>query len=148
MTAVTQLESINFGPPLDPNDCSGVSSPNLTYETLSGGANNGSDRSQRITIDTTDFPGYVSEACFETAMQFTQLVIAPDGSESLAPANPVTLPDGSPGFQGLLPDCGTGALQVNCSVDPGVVKRQTCDDGSVHRLIAAIPPGFDMRLSN
>jgi len=147
-TAVTQLESINFGPPLDPNLCSGVSSPNLTYETLSGGTNNGSDRTQRVTINTTDFPGYVAEACFETAMQFTQLVIAADGAESLAPANPTTLPDGSPGFQGLLPDCGDGALQVDCSENPGVVERQTCWGGTVHQLMAAIPPGFDMRISN
>jgi hypothetical protein len=145
-TAVTQLESIDFGKPLDPTKCSGVSSPNLTYENLSNGADNGSDRSQTITINTTDFNGYVSEACLETAKQFTQLVIAPDGTESLAPANPTTLPDGTPGFQGLLPDCGNQALQVNCNKNPGVLLRQTT--GNVHTIVVAIPPGFDMRMSN
>jgi hypothetical protein len=149
-TTVTQLESIDFGAPLVPSKCSGVSSPHLTFETLSGGANNGSDRSQTITINTTDFSGYVAQACLETRMQFTQLVIAPDGTESLAPANSTTLPDGTPGFEGLLPDCGNGALQVNCNKNPGVVQRQTTvsAQGTTHMLVAAIPPGFDMRIGN
>lgn len=152
-TAVTQIESINFGPRLDPSKCSGVSSPNLTYENLSNGADNGSDRSQTITINTTDFSGYVSQACLETTKQFTQLVIAPDGTESLAPANPTTLPDGSPGFQGLLPNCSTKPpqpLQVNCGKNPGVLLRQTTvtAQGTTHTLEAAIPPGFDLRMGN
>jgi hypothetical protein len=145
-TAATQLESIDFGAPLSPSNCSGVSSPHLTYENLS----NGAGRSQTITINTTDFPGYVAQACLETSAQFTQLVIAPDGTESLAPANPTTLPDGSPGFQGLLPDCGTQTLQVNCSKNPGVVQRLTnvSGQGTTHTLVAAIPPGFDLRIGN
>jgi hypothetical protein len=145
-TAATQLESIDFGAPLSPSNCSGVSSPHLTYENLS----NGAGRSQTITINTTDFPGYVAQACLETSAQFTQLVIAPDGTESLAPANPTTLPDGSPGFQGLLPDCGTQTLQVNCSKNPGVVQRVTnvSAQGTTHTLVAAIPPGFDLRIGN
>jgi hypothetical protein len=147
MSAVTQLESIDFGPPLDPSKCSGVSSPHLTYEALSS---NDADRSQTITIDTTDFPGYVSQACLESKMEFTQLVIAPDGSESLEPANPTTLPDGTPGFQGLLPHCGNKHLQVNCSRNPGVLERHTTvtPQGTTHALVAAIPPGFDMRIGN
>jgi hypothetical protein len=149
-TAVTQVESIDFGAPLDPSKCSGVSSPHLTYENLSNGSDNGSDRSQTITINTTDFPGYVAEGCLETRMQFTQLVIAPDGTRSLAPANPTTLPDGTPGFQGLLPDCGNQALQVNCNKNPGVLQRQTTvtAQGTTHTLVAAIPPGFDLRAGN
>jgi hypothetical protein len=159
-TAVTQLEAINFGTPLDPTKCSGVASPNLTYENLSNGADNGSDRSQTITIKTTDFQpspnfpnGYVAEACLETRMPFTQLVIASDGTQSLAPANPTTLPDGTPGFQGLLADCGNQPLQVNCNKNPGVLSRQTtfAADGTTpltHTLVVAIPPGFDMRISN
>jgi hypothetical protein len=152
-TTVTQLESIDFGPPLDPSKCSGVSSPHLTYENLSNGADNGSDRSQTVTINTTDFSGYVSQACLETTAQFTQLVIAADGTESLAPANPTTLPDGSPGFQGLLPNCRTKQwqpLQVNCSKYPGVLQRQTTvtAQGTTHTLVAAVPPGFDLRMGN
>jgi len=152
-TTVTQLEAIDFGPPLDPSKCSGVSSPHLTYENLSNGADNGSDRSQTIMINTTDFPTYVAQACFETTKKFTQLVIAPNGTESLAPANPTTLPDGTAGFQGLLPDCTTWPsqpLQVNCKKNPGVLQRQTTTttQGTTHTLVAAIPPGFDMRISN
>jgi len=152
-TTVTQLEAIDFGPPLDPSKCSGVSSPHLTYENLSNGADNGADRSQTVTINTTDFPGYVSEVCFEDTKKFTQLVIAPNGTESLAPANPTTLPDGTPGFQGLLPDCTTWPsqpLQVNCKKNPGVLQRQTTTtaQGTTHTVVAAIPPGFDWRLGN
>jgi hypothetical protein len=152
-TTVTQLESIDFGPPLDPSKCSGVSSPHLTYENLSNGADNGSDRSQTVTINTTDFSGYVSEVCFEDTKQFTQLVIASEGTESLAPANPTTLPDGSPGFQGLLPDCGTKPLQplqVYCTKNPGVSQRQTTTttQGTTHTVVVAIPPGFDLRMGN
>jgi hypothetical protein len=145
---VTQIESIDFGAPLDPGKCSGVSSPHLTYESLSGGPDN--DRKQTITIDTTDFPGYVAQACLEARLRFTQLVIAPDGTESLAPANPTTLPDGTHGFQGLLADCGTQALTVNCRKNPGVLQRQTTvtPQGTTHTLVAAIPPGFDLRIGN
>jgi hypothetical protein len=157
-TAVMQVESIDFGPPLaddhtTPNPpCSGVTSPHLTSENLS----NGPDRSQTITINTTHFNGYVAQACFETTTQFTQLMIAPDGTESLAPANPTTLPDGSPGFIGLLPDCATSPpqpLQVDCGKNPGVVSRQTtfAADGTTpltHTLVAAVPPGFDSRIGN
>jgi hypothetical protein len=144
-TAATQVESIDFGKPLDPGVCSDVSSPHLTYDNLS----NGGDRSQTITINTTDFVGYVSEACLETSRAFTQLVIAPDGTESLAPATQT----GPSTFQGLLPDCATSRpqpLQVNCSKNPGVQARQTTvtAQGTTHTLIATIPPGFDLRLGN
>ena len=148
-TAVTQVESIDFGTPLDPAACSGVSSPHLTAETLSNGSDNGTDRSQTITINTTDFVGYVSEVCLETNVPFTQLVIAPDGTESLAPATQT----GPSTFQGLLPDCATSPpqpLQVNCSKNPGVLQRQTTVSalGTTHTIVFAIPPGFDPRFSN
>jgi hypothetical protein len=141
----TQLEAIDFGPPLDPSLCSGVSALNLTYDNLS----NDSGRTQTITITTTNYPQYDAEGCFETAKQFTQKVINPTtGAVSLAPANPTTLPDGSPGFQGLLPDCGNGALQVDCSKNPGVSLRQTSPDGTTHTLVVIVPPGFDARIGN
>lgn len=151
-TAVTQIESIDFGTQLPPANCSGVKSQHMTYENLSNGADNGSDRSQTITINTTDFQGYSSNVCFATNVQFTQLVIAPDGTESLAPATATTLPDGSQGFEGLLPDCGNHALEVNCNKTPGVVSgsRQTTvtSQGTTHTIAAAIPPGFDWWGSN
>jgi hypothetical protein len=70
------------------------------------------------------------------------------GAVSLAPANPTTLPDGTPGFQGLLPDCGNQALQVNCNKNPGVLQRQTSPDGTTHTLVVQVPPGFDSRIGN
>ena len=59
-------------------------------------------------------------------------------------------------YQGLLPDCATSPsqpLQVNCNKTPGVLQRQTtfAADGKTplaHTLLVAIPPGFDMRISN
>jgi hypothetical protein len=119
---------------------------------------NGADRSQTITINTTDFQGllingslvsYVSEACFETSATFTQLVIAPDGTKSLAPATQT----GPSTFQGLLPDCVTSPpqpLQVDCAKNPGVQSRQTTvtAQGTTHTLVATIPPGFDLRINN
>jgi hypothetical protein len=138
----------------------------LTYEILSNGADNGSDRSQTITISTTDFQGnttdpqgYESEYCLETKTAFTQLVIPSPGTQcystpipagcSLQPASSTTLPDGSPGFVGLLPDCGNQALEVNCGKLPGVLSRQNAGAGEpVHTVVVAIPPGFDMRGSN
>jgi len=167
-TTVTQIESIDFGPPLidDPQNpssppntvpnCSGVTSPHLTYENLSNGADNGSDRSQMIAINTTDFQTYESEVCLETKTPFTQLVnpspetqCTPWSGCSLAPANSILLPDGTAGFVGLLPDCGKQALQVNCSKLPGVFSRQNAGAGEpVHTIVAAIPHGFDMRMGN
>jgi hypothetical protein len=177
-TTVTQLESLDFGPPLnqDPQNpagptntvpnCSNVTSPHLTYENLSNGADNGSDRSETITTNTTDYQsnttdpqGYESEYCFETKTPFTQLVIPTPGTQcystptpagcSLAPANSILLPDGTPGFVGLLPNCGNQALEVNCGKLPGVSSRQNPGAGeAVHTVVIAIPPGFDWRGGN
>jgi hypothetical protein len=150
-TAVAQVEAIDVGTPLDPNLCQGVSSPHDTFENLSNGADNGSDRSQMITINTTDFVGYRAEACYASTAQFMQKVINPKtGAVSLAPANPTTLPDGTtPGFQGLLPDCGNNPnTEVNCSKLPGVSLRQTSPDGTVHTLVVTVAPGFDSYIGN
>jgi len=151
-TLVTQIEAIDFGEPLvgpqDPNECSGVTSPHWTFETLFNGADNGLDRSQTVTINTTDFEGYRSEVCFESNVPFTQLVIAPDGTESLAPADQV-----GDVFLGLLPDCATSELredlQVDCNTNPGVLERENAGEGNpVHTIVFAIPPGFDPRFWN
>jgi hypothetical protein len=149
-TAVTQIESIDFGGPQTLN-CSGLSSPHLTSLNLSGG-NNGSDRSQTITITTTDFLGYEPEGCFETTAPFTQAVIdlttTPPTTVALIPATKP--PDNTQVYQGLLPDCGTQALQVNCNKNPGVLERQTTvtANGTTHTLVVQVPPGFDSRIGN
>jgi hypothetical protein len=152
-TAVTQIESIDLGGPQTLN-CSGLSSPHLTSLNLSGGGNNGSDRSQTITITTTHFPDYVAEGCFETAVPFTEKVVV-SGVVSLKQTTQTMLPDGTIVFQGLLPDCGTQTNQVNCNKTPGVVSRQTtfATDGPpptplTHTLVVQVPPGFDSRIGN
>jgi hypothetical protein len=151
-TAVTQIQSIDFGGPQTLN-CSGLSSPHLTSLNLAGG-NNGSDRSQTITITTTDFPGYQPEGCFETTVPFTQAVIdlgtTPPTTLALAPASGTEMPDGTigPPFHGLLPDCGSQTNQVNCNKNPGVVSRQNAPDGTTHTLVVQVPPGFDSRIGN
>jgi hypothetical protein len=170
-TAVTQLESLDFGPPLAQDkpapghtksvpNCSNVTSLHLTYENLSNGADNGADRSQTVTIQTTDFRGYEPEVCFETRTPFTQLVVPstlPPGTLcqsttpgcTLAPANQVLLPNGTTvAYLGLLPDCGNQALQVNCNKTPGVVPSSRQTTGTTHTIEAAIPRGFDWRTSN
>jgi hypothetical protein len=152
-TTVTQIESIDLGGPQTLN-CSGLSSPHLTSLNLSGGTNNGSDRSQTITITTTHFADYEAEACFETAVPFTQAMVDANGhTVALIPATLTTLPDNTKVYQGLLPDCGNQALQVNCNKNPGVASRQTtfASDGTTpltHTLVAQIPPGFDSRIGN
>jgi hypothetical protein len=152
---VTQIEAIDFGTQLPASNCSGVSSQHMTFENLSNG---GSDRSQTVTINTTHFPDYQSQVCLATTVPFTELVIVtnPDGSQSefLQLTPPTTLPDGTPGFEGLLPDCGAGALHVNCKQTPGVVagSRQTTVGipplQTTHSIAAQIPPGFDMWAGN
>ena len=138
-TAVTQIQALDFGPPLPANLCSNVSALHFSYWKLSNGADNGSGRSQTVSITTTPpSSGFLQEFCLETSQQFTQKVL-PAGN--LEPANQVTLPDGSPGFQGLLPNCVT---QVDCKKLPGVLRRVTNPDGT-RTTVAMIPPGFDAR---
>jgi len=148
-TTVTQVEAIDFGIQLPPSNCSGVSSQHMTFQNLSNG---GTDRSQTITINTTDFTGYQSEVCFATTVPFTALNLS---TGQLQAANgPLTLPDGSQGFEGLLPDCGNQANQVNCNKNPGVVagSRQTTvgtpPQLTTHSIAAQIPPGFDSWAGN
>jgi hypothetical protein len=156
-STVTQVEAIDFGTQLPSSNCSGVSSQHMTFENLS---NIGSDRSQTITIQTTDFRDYQSEVCLATRVPFTELVIVtnPDGSKSESlqlTTQSTTLPDGTAGFEGLLPDCGSQALQVNCNKTPGVVanSRVTIPGTppqtlTTHSIQAQIPPGFDMWVGN
>jgi hypothetical protein len=148
-TAVTQIQSLDFGAPLDPTKCSGVSSMHYEYGVLSNGADDGSDRTITTSITTTPFPGYQQEFCLETGKPFTQKVIS-GGLPTLAPASPTIQPDGTPGFQGLLPDCRTSPqqpLQVDCTKNPGVLRRVSNADGTT-TTVAVLPPGYDFRAGN
>jgi hypothetical protein len=143
--SATQIESLDYGQTLDSSLCSNITALNDEYDNLSSG---GSDRSQTITITTTDYPGYVAEVCNASNKPFTAKVV--DANDNfvppLEPATATTLPDGSAGYQGLLPDCGTSPLaadQVNCSKNPGVLSRSTSLDGTTHTIVIAVPPGFD-----
>jgi hypothetical protein len=147
-TTVTQVEAIDFGmqlPTSPTGPCQGVVSNHMTFQSLSNG---GSDRSQTITIQTTDFLGYQSEVCFATTVPFTALNLS---TGQLQAANgPLQLPDGTQGgFEGVLPDCGNQANQVNCNKTPGVVAGSRNLPGSnPHTIAAQIPPGFDSWAGN
>jgi hypothetical protein len=148
--SVTQIESLDYGTPLASGPCSGVSSVNYEYDKLSSG---GSDRAQTVTITTTTeglLPGqYVQEVCNADNKPFTAKVIDPNtGAVTLAPAVATTLPDGTAGFQGLLPDCGTKPLasnQVDCTKNPGVERGLSSppDSTPTSTTVVAIPAGFD-----
>ena len=150
-TAVTQIQALDFGTRLDPNLCSGVTSSHDEYWNLSNGADNGSDRSQTVSITTTPDSSYDPHVCFFTAKPFTQVVLTKGNPPALAPATgPINI-DGTIGYQGLLPDCGTKPLQpyqVDCTKNPGLQQRGvTNSDGTVTSVIA-VPPGFDARAYN
>lgn len=150
-TAVTQIQALDFGTMPDSTNCSGVTSAHFTYWDMFNGADNGSDRSQTVSITTTPgFPGYDQEFCFVSELQFTQkTATSPSGPFGLAPATPTTFPDGGRGYQGLLPDCGSRPLPpltVDCTKLPGVLQRLTNNDGTT-TTVAAIPPGFDRSLA-
>lgn len=141
-TAVTQIEALDFGTPLDPNLCSGVTAIHEEYWTFSTG---GTDRSQTVSITTTPYSEYQAEVCLFTSKPFTQLVLTDGAPTALAPATATTV-DGTPGFQGLLPDCGTNPLPpltVNCAKNPGVEQRGTLNPDGTRTSVIAVPAGFD-----
>jgi hypothetical protein len=156
-TAVTQVQALDFGTPLDRSLCSGITSLHEAYWDLSDG--NGSDRSQIVSITTTldsDYnanSGYDPNVCFYTSKPFTQLVLV-QGVRSLAPATAIPLGGGKFAYQGLLPDCGNKPLQpnqVDCSKNPGLRERgatNTNSDGTTATSVIAVPPGFDARAYN
>jgi hypothetical protein len=149
-TDVTQLQALDFGTPLNPSLCSGITSLHDAYWNLSNGADNGSDRSQTVSITTTFYSGYDAHVCFFTAKPFKQVVLTNGMPSALVPATATTV-DGTAGFQGLLPDCGTKPLQpyqVDCTKNPGLQQRGVMNaDGTVTSVIA-VPPGFDARAYN
>jgi hypothetical protein len=162
-TTVNQTEAIDYGR-LDStfngvdgvSACSGVQSEHYVYWNLFNGTDNGSDRSQKVSITTAaafsaEFPAYQPEFCLQTSRPFTAKT-APGSTGMLAPAMRLTLQDGTIVYQGLLPDCGTPPLQplqVRCNKNPGVLKHgdQTMFP-SPSTTVAMIPPGFDARAGN
>ena len=98
-------EAIDFGPHLNAaSECSGIDSVHDEY--VSGTALNGPDaRGFTVTINTTNYPGYRDALCVTSSKEFTAEFISASGAVTLGPAIPVTQPDGTPGFAGLLPHC-------------------------------------------
>ncbi len=161
-------EAIDYGPHLNAaSECSGVDSMHDEY--ISGAALQGTNaRSFTVTINTTDYPGYQAQLCITTSKPFLATVPntsdpddnppdqagEPDGDEwVLQAAVPVTQPDGTPGYAGLLPSCtgvvaADGVLQatVDPSTQPCVVSRST--SGNVHTIVASFPAGFDASMRN
>lgn len=141
-------EAIDYGPHLNPaTECSGIDSVHDEY--VSGAALNGpNERSFTVTINTTDYPGYRDELCVTTSQPFTAKFLSASGTVTLGPAIPVTQPDGTPGYAGLLPNCtGDGAAPtVSCDTQPGVVSRSLT--ANVHTMVASFPAGFDASMRN
>lgn len=142
----TFYQSIDYGPHLDPaKECSGINSVHDEY--ISGSALNGqNERSFTVTISTTDYPGYVAELCVTTSKPFTAKYISASGKVTIGPATPVTQPDGTPGYAGLLLNCPEPAPNTRCNTQPGVISRSTT--GNVHTIVATFPAGYDASLRN
>jgi hypothetical protein len=156
-TAGTQIEALDFGQPLDSNLCPGVTA--LHFESWN--VSNGSDRSETVSITTTPYSGYQPQVCYFTTKQFTALeptngvpnpcTSAVSNGECLALASPTKI-DGTPGYQGLLADCGTKPLPpltVDCSKNPGVTERGVGNPiVGPFTTVIAVPPGFDAKSFN
>jgi hypothetical protein len=157
----TFFQSINYGPPIPASDCSGVTSMNDAY--VSGSALTGANaRPFTVTINTTDYPGYQPLFCITTSKPFTAEVPNTtdpddnppdnDGDEwLLVPAVPVTQPDGTAGYAGLLPPCddvtpATNEPTVDPATNPCVLSLSTT--GNVHTIVASFPAGFDASMRN
>ncbi|MDE3130299.1 MAG: hypothetical protein KGL16_04035 [Acidobacteriota bacterium] len=142
-------EAIDYGTTLDPAaDCSGVQSNHDEY--VSGPALTGTNaRSFTVTITTADYSGYLAELCMTTSKLFVAKYISLPGDTlvNYAPAVPVTQPDGTSGYAGLVPDCGAQGVPKN---NPCVVSRsQTTSNGTIlHQIVASIPAGFDATFRN
>jgi hypothetical protein len=157
-TAVTQIQTLDFGPPPDPSKCvvangQQVVSAHYTYwDMFNTAGDNGADRSQSVSITTTtaNYPGvFEQELCFVSHKQFMMKAFV-NGQAVLQPANSIgTFPDGSPGpaYEGLLPDCASNPMAiaptVDCSKLPGVQQRLQDTVNGTATTVGTIAPGFD-----
>lgn len=100
-------ESVNIGTPLSPNPGCAAYQPRSpdTYEFVVSAA----DRAKSVTwtVKNTTTDGF--RVCFGAPYEFN--VIDPTTGEA-EPAPAGTLPDGSPGFVGLLPACVVGNVNI------------------------------------
>lgn len=137
-------EALDYGQPLPASDCSGVTSNHDEY--VNGAALSGTNaRSFTVTITTTDYSGYLAELCMTTSKLFVAKYVSLPGDTLVDYANAlaVTQPDGTTGYAGLVPNCGTQGIPKN---NPCVVSRSTV--GNVHTIVASIPAGFDATFRN
>ena len=116
-------------------------------EYINGAALEGSNaRSLTVTITTTNFAGYQAELCAQTSKTF-RAKSQPGNTFTLVSATPTPQLDGSPGFEGLLPDCSTNPQAASPTVNPKtypcVLSRSTSAAGNVHTMVASYPAGFD-----
>jgi hypothetical protein len=144
-------ESLDYGPALNDKGQCGANFNTDHSEYINGIALEGSNaRSLTVTITTTDFMGYQAEICAQTSKSFLAKTQA-NAPFTLVSATPTPQLDGSPGFEGLLPDCSTNPQAVSPTVNPKtypcVLSRGTV--GNVHTMVASYPAGFDaLRQSN
>jgi hypothetical protein len=136
-------ESLDFGNPLTPGQCEGYNAFHQVFWDLSSF----SGRIATISITTTTLLNVSGSAikgqdnCLSAPKEFTEIN---DGTNppSLAPAPPFPQPDGTPGFSGLLPDCGKKSNQVDPTTNPCVVSRSGVSNplgGGTLTIVISVP---------
>jgi hypothetical protein len=142
-------ESLDFGNPLTPGQCEGYQANHQVFWDL----NSFSGRIATISITTTTLLPVSGSAikgqdnCLSAPKEFTEINDATK-PPSLAPAPggpgfpAFNQPDGTPGFSGLLPDCGKKSNQVDPSTNPCVVSRSGVSNplgGGTLTIVISVP---------
>jgi len=137
-TPDTLSESVDVGTPLT---CPGYKRQDQNWFEFVAGS---SDRSKIVTYTIENTSPDLVEACFGAPYEFDTSTINPETGKP-EPAPPGTLPDGTPGFIGLLPSCQL--LQRSSLSGPCVESISSNDDpnsttGIDTILTAQIPAGL------
>jgi hypothetical protein len=137
-------ESTDFGTQPTASECEGYTATHDVYWNLVGAT----DRTKQVSITTTVLAGVTGsmikgqDNCLLAPFPFTEINESTN-PPSLTPAPATTLPDGSSGFAGLLPDCGKKNLQVDPTTNPCVVSRTGTNtlSGGTLTITISIPAG-------
>jgi hypothetical protein len=140
-------ESLDFGVHMSAAQCEGYDAAHDVYWNLDPA----SGRIALVSITTTVLSGQITgsmikgqDSCLAAPKEFTEENESTTPS-SLTPAPPATLPDGSPGFSGLLPDCGSKKGEVPAASNPCVLSRTGTSNpggGGTLTLVTSVPASF------
>jgi hypothetical protein len=120
-------ETVDFGSQsamqtINLNNCDNYSAPHFEFVGLTEQRLITSSITTTVLFNITGSAINGQDDCFAATTPFQALNEATNPS-SLMPARAATLPDGTTGFAGLLPDCGKKANQVNPTTGPCVQSR-------------------------